>query len=175
MFTRAISLLSVMFLLSACGGSNGANSELNSGTNVHNSDISGTSGAGKVSSSELYTLESGSQDELIDKIGDRVYFTFNSSSLTDTAQKTLRRQAGWLLKNKSVGITIEGHCDERGTREFNLALGDRRANAVKNFLMSLGVTANRVTTISYGKERPEYLGSNEAAWSKNRRAVMVVK
>lgn len=116
----------------------------------------------------------GSQEDLVANVGDRVFFEYNSATLGDNAQKTLARQAQWLAANPSVVITVEGHCDERGTREFNLALGERRAAAVKNYLLSLGVDRSRVSTISYGKERPEELGSNEAAWSKNRRAVTVV-
>ena len=116
----------------------------------------------------------GSQEDLVANVGDRVFFEYNAATLGDNAQKTLARQAQWLAANPTVVITVEGHCDERGTREFNLALGERRAAAVKNYLLSLGVDSSRVSTISYGKERPEELGSNEAAWSKNRRAVTVV-
>lgn len=107
---------------------------------------------------------------------DRVFFALDSSTLSDEAQQTLQKQAS-LLKRVSgfeFTLTVEGHCDERGTREYNLALGERRAAAVKNYLASLGVDGHRITTISYGKEHPEILGSNEAAWSKNRRAVSVV-
>jgi peptidoglycan-associated lipoprotein len=116
----------------------------------------------------------GSQEDLVANVGDRVFFEYNAATLGDNAQKTLARQAQWLAANPTAVITVEGHCDERGTREFNLALGERRAAAVKNYLLSLGVDRSRVSTISYGKERPEELGSSEAAWSKNRRAVTVV-
>lgn len=116
----------------------------------------------------------GSQEDLVANVGDRVFFEYNSAALGENAQKTLARQADWLSANPQVAITVEGHCDERGTREFNLALGERRASAVKNYLLSLGVDRARVNTISYGKERPEELGSSEAAWSKNRRSVTVV-
>jgi len=117
----------------------------------------------------------GTQEELNATIGDRVFFAYDRYDLSPEARTTLRRQAQWLLAHANVNVTIEGHCDERGTREYNLALGDRRATAAKNFLVALGVDASRITTISYGKERPAVLGSNEAAWAKNRRAVMVVK
>lgn len=120
------------------------------------------------------SAEPGTYGDLVATVGDRVFFDFNSAVLSDSAQETLKKQAEWLQKYGETTLTIEGHCDERGTREYNLALGERRANAVKNFLTGLGVDAGRVTVISYGKEHPEYLGSNEAAWSKNRRGVTVV-
>jgi peptidoglycan-associated lipoprotein len=129
-------------------------------------------GAGSANSDSKYAA--GSQEELIATVGDRVFFTVNSSALTDTAQTTLRRQAEWMKSNGNVNVTIEGHADERGTREFNLALGARRASAVQEFMNSLGVEGGRVKTISYGKEHPEVLGSDEASWSKNRRSVTVV-
>lgn len=116
----------------------------------------------------------GSQEDLVANVGDRVFFDYNSAAVGDSAQRTLARQAEWLAANPQATVTIEGHCDERGTREYNLALGERRASAVKNYMLSLGVDRSRISTISYGKERPEELGSNEAAWSKNRRAVTVV-
>jgi peptidoglycan-associated lipoprotein len=90
------------------------------------------------------------------------------------AEKTLKRQAAWMKQYPSVSVTVEGHCDERGTREYNLALGERRATAVKNFLVALGVDSNRIATISYGKERPDALGHNKAAWAQNRRGVTTV-
>jgi peptidoglycan-associated lipoprotein len=118
----------------------------------------------------------GSQEDLVATVGtDRVFFSFDSSELGADAQETLRKQAAWMATNAGVAITVEGHCDERGTREYNLALGDRRAESVKSFLVSLGVAASRIDTISYGKERPEALGSNEEAWAQNRRGVSMVK
>ncbi|MDX1949739.1 MAG: peptidoglycan-associated lipoprotein Pal [Rickettsiales bacterium] len=119
-------------------------------------------------------LNVASQEELIAVAGDRVFFATDSSSLSSDAQATLSRQANWLTQNQNVNVTIEGHCDERGTREYNIALGERRANAVKDFLVNRGVNPARVNTISYGKEFPEFLGSTEASWSKNRRGVTVV-
>lgn len=116
----------------------------------------------------------GSQEDLVANVGDRIFFDYDSATVASSAQQTLSRQAEWLAANPSVSITIEGHCDERGTREYNLALGERRAAAVKNYMISLGVDRSRISTISYGKERPEELGSSESAWSKNRRAVTVV-
>lgn len=116
----------------------------------------------------------GSQEELFDAVGDRVFFDLDSAVLNASAQKTLERQSEWLNRYPELTVTIEGHCDERGTREYNLALGERRAAAAKQFLVSLGIKASRVNTISYGKERPAVLGSNESAWGENRRAVTVV-
>ncbi len=116
----------------------------------------------------------GSIEEFLIDVGDRVFFDTDKSDLQANARKTLERQAAWLQNNPNHLITVEGHADERGTREYNLALGDRRAAAVKNYLVALGVDPNRVATISYGKERPEALGSNAAAWSQNRRGVSVV-
>ena len=106
---------------------------------------------------------------------DVVYFDFDSSSLTDNAKDVLDTQVKWLKKHNKVNVVVQGHCDERGTREYNLALGERRANAIKSYLVSNGIAANRISTISYGKERPAVLGSNEAAWAQNRRGVTVVK
>lgn len=116
----------------------------------------------------------GSQDDLIGTAGDRVFFEFDSSELSGIARGTLRAQAEWLNTNAGVNVTIEGHADERGTREYNLALGERRATAVKNYLVALGVSAGRVSTLSYGKERPDCGAQNEDCWARNRRGVMTV-
>jgi len=104
-------------------------------------------------------------------VGDRVFFDFDSSVIRSEGQETLKKQAAIMQKHPKMAFIIEGHCDERGTREYNLALGERRANAVKKFLMSLGVAGDRISVISYGKDRPEMMGSTEEAWAKNRRAV----
>ncbi len=116
----------------------------------------------------------GSQADLVYNVGDRVFFDFDKFDVKPAARKTLKDQAAWLQKFPVVTVTIEGHCDERGTREYNLALGERRAQAVKDYLVSLGIDPARVATISYGKERSVELGHTEAAWSQNRRGVMVV-
>jgi peptidoglycan-associated lipoprotein len=105
---------------------------------------------------------------------DTVHFALDQYDLDTEARAILDSQLAWLAKYPSVPVTLEGHCDERGTREYNLALGDRRANSAKNYLVSHGVAAGRITTISYGKERPIALGSDEASWAQNRRAVTVV-
>ena len=110
---------------------------------------------------------------LADGVPDRVFFATNESILTTKSRDTLRKQAAWLRKNSDINVVLEGHADERGTREYNLALGERRANAAKDYLMTYGISANRISVISYGKERPVDSGSNPLAWSKNRRAVTV--
>ena len=106
-------------------------------------------------------------------VPDRVFFATNESVLTTASRDTLRKQATWLRANSEITVVLEGHADERGTREYNLALGERRANAAKDYLMTYGVSANRISVISYGKERPVDAGSNPLSWSKNRRSVTV--
>ncbi|HEX2764847.1 MAG TPA: peptidoglycan-associated lipoprotein Pal [Allosphingosinicella sp.] len=119
----------------------------------------------------------GSREDFLRSVGlsgDRVFFDTDQYDLDDRDRATLDAQAAWLQRNTGVRVTIEGHADERGTREYNLALGDRRANAAKNYLAARGVAASRMTVISYGKERPEALGSDEEAWAQNRRAATVL-
>ena len=110
---------------------------------------------------------------LADGVKDRVFFATNESVLTTASRDTLRKQAAWLRKNSDITVVLEGHCDERGTREYNLALGERRANAAKDYLLTYGVASDRISVISYGKERPVDSGSSPLAWSKNRRSVTV--
>ena len=117
----------------------------------------------------------GSQDELNATIGDRVFFDTDRYNLTPEARATIGSWADWMQTNGNVAISIEGHCDERGTREYNLALGARRANAIKDYLGALGVSPSRISTVSFGKERPAVLGSNAEAWSQNRRGSVVVQ
>ncbi len=116
----------------------------------------------------------GTQADLEANVGDRVLFGTDSSVINGEAQATLERQASWLRKYSDVNVIIEGHADERGTREYNLALGERRANSAKNYLVGLGISPTRVSTISYGKERPSVLGHSGSSWAQNRRAVTVV-
>ena len=106
-------------------------------------------------------------------VPDRVFFATNESILTTRSRETLRKQATWLRENSGINVVLEGHADERGTREYNLALGERRANSAKDYLMTYGVSASRISVISYGKERPVDSGSNPLSWSKNRRSVTV--
>tara|TARA_B100001094_G_C18097567_1_gene753845 strand:- start:827 stop:1312 length:486 start_codon:yes stop_codon:yes gene_type:complete len=110
---------------------------------------------------------------LADGVKDRVFFATNESILTTASRETLRSQAAWLRKNSGVNVILEGHADERGTREYNLALGERRANAAKDYLMTYGISSDRISVLSYGKERPVDSGSSPLAWSKNRRSVTV--
>ena len=110
---------------------------------------------------------------LADGVADRVFFATNETVLTTASRETLRAQAAWLRKNSSINVVLEGHADERGTREYNLALGERRANAAKDYLMTYGISSDRISVLSYGKERPVDAGSNPLAWSKNRRSVTV--
>lgn len=131
-------------------------------------DGAGAGGAGQTS------IRPGSQEDLAQNVGDRVFFGTDRSDLNTEARTTLGRQAQWLKTYASVTVTIEGHADERGTREYNLALGERRATAARNYLIAQGIQSGRVKTISYGKERPAVLGSDDSAWSQNRRDVTVV-
>jgi peptidoglycan-associated lipoprotein len=116
----------------------------------------------------------GSQQDLAATAGDRVFFAYDQSTISSEGQQILQRQAEWLKRYPQVSITIEGHCDERGTREYNLALGERRATAVKNVLVALGIPAARIQTISYGKERPIVVGSDEAGYAQNRVGITTV-
>ena len=106
-------------------------------------------------------------------VKDRVFFATNETVLTTASRETLRKQASWLRKNSKITIVLEGHADERGTREYNLALGERRANSAKDYLMTYGISSDRISVLSYGKEKPVDSGSNPLAWSKNRRSVTV--
>jgi peptidoglycan-associated lipoprotein len=132
-----------------------------------------TSDSSSSSSSESETIVPGSQEDLIVNVGDRVFFAYNSAELDDDAQELLQDQVAW-IKQYGASVTIEGHCDERGTREYNLALGEKRAQAVKNYLILMGISNANVRTISYGKERPAVIGSNDGAWGQNRRSVTTV-
>jgi peptidoglycan-associated lipoprotein len=130
-----------------------------------------TSKSGKMQG-DVYTGKD-TVEYLASGVADRVFFATNKSTLTTAARDTLRKQAAWMRKKKDLTFAIEGHADERGTREYNLALGERRANAAKDYLMTYGISSNRLSVISYGKERPINSGSNPLAWSQNRRSVTV--
>ena len=121
---------------------------------------------------DVYTGTEG-VEYLADGVPDRVFFATNESILTTASRETLRAQAAWLRKNSEINVVLEGHADERGTREYNLALGERRANSAKDYLMTYGISSDRISVLSYGKERPVDSGSNPLAWSKNRRSVTV--
>jgi peptidoglycan-associated lipoprotein len=117
------------------------------------------------------TVTPGSVADFTQNVGDRVYFDTDQSTIREDGRQTLGRQAEWLKKYTNYPITIAGHCDERGTREYNLALGERRANAARQYLIAQGIPASRIKTISYGKENPDPPGADEQAWALNRRAV----
>jgi len=133
-----------------------------------------TGGAGGAGAAGGSTMSSQSAQQQMVSAGDRIYFAFDRSDITAESRQVLLRQAALLNQNPSWTVTIEGHCDERGTVEYNLGLGERRANATKQALIALGVAAGRLNVISYGKERPAVVGHNEQAWAQNRRAVTVV-
>lgn len=140
------------------------------GCGKKNSALSGMNGA-SLNNTGFNQESSGSGQEFIVNVGDRVFFSLDSSSIEPDAERILMRQAEWLLRYPYYSIMIEGHADERGTREYNLALGQRRAVAVRNYLVSLGVSAQRIQTISYGKERPVAVCDDISCWNQNRRAV----
>jgi peptidoglycan-associated lipoprotein len=121
---------------------------------------------------DVYT-GSESVEYLASGVADRVFFATNETVLTTASRETLRKQAAWLRKNSEITVVLEGHADERGTREYNLALGERRANSAKDYLMTYGISSDRISVLSYGKERPVDSGSNPLSWSKNRRSVTV--
>jgi len=158
---KILSMFAAMLLLTAC------ESAADKGGNAN--------GSGVNSSNSSATVRPGSEEDLVQNVGDRVFYDYNRADLKPEARATLERQAAWLKKYPDVRLQVEGHADERGTREYNLALGERRATAAKNYLVALGISSSRLTTISYGKERPAVLGSNEAAWAQNRRGVSVVQ
>ncbi len=142
-------------------------------------DSSATTGGEGVSTvnqpSTSTSLSESSPEWFAVNVGDRVFFGFDKYDLAGEARRTLELQAAWLKKYPQYKVVVEGHADERGTREYNLALGERRANSVKDYLIALGIDPSRIETISYGKERPVALGHDEESWAKNRRAVSVIR
>jgi peptidoglycan-associated lipoprotein len=163
---KVLSAFAALMLLAAC--------ETSSDQSAGATGTGASTGTASSSTTSRPGPRPGSQEDLVANVGDRVFYDFDKSDLKPEARRTIERWAAWMKQYPNVTVSIEGHCDERGTREYNLGLGDRRANAAKNFLVSLGVEARRVATISYGKERPAVLGSNDAAYAQNRRGVMVV-
>ena len=162
MLKKLILLVAAGFFLASCAATK----------TEQGGDVDAASSAS--SSSSDGSINAGTQEDLIVNVGDRVFFEFDSSELTVDAQATLDAQAAWLLQYSDTDITIEGHADERGTREYNLALGDKRAFAVYSYLAQAGVDTNRMDYVSWGKERPEVIGSEETAYSQNRRGVTIV-
>ncbi len=168
---RTLSLFAAVLLLAACetpseqtGTASGEGAAGKSASVDRGSAATTGTTAAKRPLSTILTVD----------VGDRVFFDFDKYSLKAKARQTLERQATFLKNNAGVKVVLQGHADERGTREYNLALGERRANSAKDYLIALGINPNRITIISYGKERPAVAGSNEAAWSQNRRAVTVI-
>jgi peptidoglycan-associated lipoprotein len=151
---QALTLLAAVSLLAACSTAPDASTT--------------TGGTGTVAAPATGGVRAGSQQDLAATAGDRVYFAYDKSDISPEARAILTKQSDWLKKNANVTVTIEGHCDERGTREYNLALGARRANAVRDFLVSQGIQGGRITTVSYGKEKPIDPGSGEEADQHNR-------
>lgn len=150
---KALSAIAAMFLIAACSNSNDQ----------------------QTASAATTSVAPGSVGDFRQNVGDRIFFDTDGSTVREDGRQTLNRQAEWLKKYPNYQITIEGHCDERGTREYNLALGERRANAARQYLIAQGIPAARIKTVSYGKERPDPVGSDEAAWSRNRRAVTALE
>ena len=167
-----ISTFIVLFVAACATKPKDAADSSGSGSSSSGSDVS--SEEGTITETVGSGIVSGSQEDLIVNVGDRVFFGYDSSDLDSDALELLQDQVAWLKQNSDVTVTIEGHCDERGTREYNLALGEKRAQAVKNYLIGLGINPDRVSTISYGKERPAVVGSNDGAWAQNRRSVTIV-
>jgi len=177
LFTGAL----LVFFLAACSttpkdtaDSSGSGSSSSSSSSDVSSSEEGTITETSPESSSSTLIERGSQEDLIVNVGDRVFFKYDSSELDRGQKELLQDQVTWLKQYSNVSVIIEGHCDERGTREYNLALGEKRAQSVKNYLISLGISSERVSTISYGKERPAVVGSNDGAWAQNRRSVTIV-
>jgi peptidoglycan-associated lipoprotein len=160
MFERILAVTGALLMLAAC-----------SSTPPEAGPGGGPGGPGGISSSRFGP---GSQQDLAQTAGDRVFFEYDQTNISPEAQQILQRQAQWLKRYPNVSVTIEGHTDERGTREYNLALGERRAQAVKNVLVALGIPASRMQTISYGKERPAVPHEDESSYAQNRRGVTVV-
>ena len=171
-FTSAL----LVFFLAACSTTPKDTADSSgSGSSSSSSDVS-SSEEGTITETgpESALITPGSQEDLIVNVGDRVFFNYDSSDLDSDAQELLQDQVAWLKQYSDVSVIVEGHCDERGTREYNLALGEKRAQSVKNYLISLGISSDRISTISYGKERPAVVGSNDGAWAQNRRSVTLV-
>ena len=166
-------------IASGASGSSATTSATTSSASSESSDSSSSSSSSTSSSgassesTTTYSYDTDPKTALI-KVGDRVLFGYDSSELDDDDRSVLDNQAKFLNQNPSLKVTIEGHCDERGTREYNLALGEKRASAVKDYLISVGINSERISVVSYGKERPQVLGSNKAAWSMNRRSVTTI-
>ena len=184
MVQRLIAIFSAAFLLAACEtastiSSDSASDSASSSASGASSASASSSGSSSSSDTSASSSSSSSDDAMtaadkLARVGNTVYFDFDSAALSYDAQVTLSRQLAFLQLNPEAVVVIEGHADERGTREYNLALGDRRASAARDYLLAKGIDAARIRTVSYGKERPAMSGSNETSWAKNRRAATVL-
>ena len=176
MFKKILPILFVALFVTACEAPVDDSNTSNNGGNGAVTDNSGLNGGGSLNNGGGLgsELEGRGESELAPGVRDTVYFEVDSSAITGEAQSVLDKQAGF-VKSSGTAILVEGHADERGTREYNLALGERRANAIKQYLVSQGVEASKIETISYGKERPIAEGNNEDSWARNRRGVTVKK
>lgn len=180
MRTKILGLLAIALLVSACATDTEESGSASSEGTSMQAASSGSGGSTAATETATETMKPkglapDSQEYLVVNVGDRVFFALDKSEISSESADTLKRQAAWMQDNANVTVVVEGHADERGTREYNLALGERRANAVREHLISLDVSADRIATISYGKERPAVLGSNAAAWAQNRRGVTLKK
>jgi peptidoglycan-associated lipoprotein len=162
---KSATVIAAVLLLAACS-STPAPTANSGGAGAPPPQVASTAPVGNVTP--------GSADDFKVNVGDRIFFDFDKYDLSAEARAQLEKQAAWLKAYPNITVTVEGNCDERGTREYNLALGERRATSAKNYLVALGVDPNRIQTISYGKERPAVLGSDESAWAQNRRDVTAV-
>jgi peptidoglycan-associated lipoprotein len=167
MYMKVLSLFAAVVLMAACSSTPKDSGNAN-GAGLGNNGMTTGSGIGNGS------VRPGTQEDLAANVGDRVFFQYDHTDLTPEGRATLDRQAAWLKQYSQLTVTIEGHCDERGTREYNIGLGNRRATAVKNYLVALGISSSRVAIISYGKERPAVVGDSEDAFAQNRRGVTIV-
>jgi len=172
MFLRTVLMAALVFSVTACASKDKKAGDEFSVQERSDATSGADYGAGGVGAAG--SAVPGSQQDLVVNVGDRVFFGYDQYNIEAEGQRTLDLQAEWLKKYPNVSVTISGHCDERGTREYNIALGDRRATSVKNYLVAKGIDGSRITTISYGKERPAVLGDNPSAWSQNRRGVTEV-
>jgi len=157
---KLIGALAIVAALAACSDNN-ANTGAASGMGASSAPVGGPA--------------PGSEADLVANVGDRVYFALNQNNLSDEAKATLDRQAAWLAKYPQVTVQVAGNCDDRGTEEYNIALGNRRANAARDYLVARGVAADRISTISYGKDRPTATGDDEQSWAQNRNAITAVR
>jgi peptidoglycan-associated lipoprotein len=171
MLARTLMIFAVMFLVTACETTEDAAMD-ESATSIDGSSTGGP--LDQIYEGDQQGPAPGTQADLVVNVGDRVFFGYDRYDISDEARATLDKQATWLQQYPDLVVTVEGHADERGTREYNLALGERRANSVKGYLVALGIPASRINTISYGKERPAVPGSNETSWAQNRRGVTKV-